>query len=355
MTTPAKRKVRLAAMAVISVITVLLLEIMLRTLGFYKTYTEKMDGEYVSYYGRQMSTWFWGHQPYDSILDNKPEYVYHSKANNYGFPGRDFDTLQDKHVLKALVLGDSFAQGMGAPPDSSWPALLQGLLNSDTSSMHYSTYDCGVAGSDPFFECILLREKLLHLHPDLVVMSINYSDVNDCITRGGFERFHADGTTQFAPGPWFEPLYQRVHLIRMLVHFVLRYDFSLLSPAQHEQRSQAALQQLAACADSTQRICTAHGARFLVVLHPYLDPYDRYLQRQSLLPGMVPMLRQKGIRVVNLFDDFRKVVSVSNYQTYSWPRDMHYTSRGYDLFAHLLLERVRQQYPELLTKTDPTD
>lgn len=355
MTAPAKKTIGLAAIAVISVATVILLEVALRMLGFYKTYTEKMDGEYVSYYGRQMPTWFWGHHPFDSIIDNKPEYTYHTKANNYGFADRDFDTLSDGHVLKGLVLGDSFAQGMGAPPDSSWPALLESLLNDSQDSTHYRIYNCGIAGSDPFFEYVQLREKLIYLHPDVVIMSINYSDINDCMTRGGLERFHSDGTTQFAPGPWFEPLYKNVHLIRMFVHFVLRYDFSLLSPSRHEQRAKDALQQLAVCADSARVLCADHGVRFLVVLHPYLDPHDRYLQKQDILPAMMPLLQQKHIDAINLFSDFRKVVTTANYQVYSWPRDMHYTARGYDLFAHLLLQRMRSQYPTLLTKSTPTD
>ncbi|MBS1685223.1 MAG: hypothetical protein JSS76_10725 [Bacteroidetes bacterium] len=353
MSDPTRKKVRLAAIALLLILTAAFCEITLRYLGFYKIYTEKMDGEYVSYYGRHMPTWFWGYHPYDSILVNKPEYTYHSKANNYGFADRDFDTSDDPHILKALVLGDSFVQGLGAPPDSSWPARLEGLLNGNTDSLHYRIYNAGVAGSDPFFEYIWLKKRLINLHPDLVIMSINYSDVNDCITRGGLERFRADGTTQFAPGPWFEPLYKNIHLIRMFLHFVLRYDFSLLSPAQYERRSRAALAALADCADSAAVLCSAHGVQFLVVLHPYLDPYDHYLQKQDLLTGIVPLLDHKHVSVIDLFGDFKAVVSTGNYRDYSWPRDMHYTSRGYDLFAHLLLQRLHRQYPALLTKKQP--
>ncbi len=333
---------------VISLITLVLLEVVLRTLGFYKTYTEKMDGEYRSFYGDTMATWFWARGAGDSILDNKPEYTYHSKTNNYGFADKDFDSATHCHTLKGLVLGDSFAQGMGAPPDSSWPALVQAQLNGKGDSIQYRIYNCGTAGSDPFFEYVVLKEKLIKLHPDLVIMSINYSDINDCITRGGLERFHSDGTTHFSPRPWFEPLYKHVHLIRMFVHFVLRYDFSLLSSSALRSRSYAALQSIAACADSSQKLCTAHGSRFIVVLHPYLDPYDRYLKKQDILPQLMPLLEARQIPVINLFDDFRQIVNKDNYQTYSWPRDMHYTSRGYYLFASLLVHQLRMHDPDLL-------
>lgn len=70
---------------------------------------------------------------------------------------------------------------------------------------------------------------------------------------------------------------------------------------------------------------------------------------------MVPLLQRSDVNVVNLFDDFKKVVSTDNYQLYSWPRDMHYTSRGYGLFAYLLLERISRQYPYLLDPKIPVN
>ncbi|MCW3127496.1 MAG: lipolytic protein family [Bacteroidetes bacterium] len=342
---------RWAAASGIAVITIILLEVVLRIGGWYYTYTEKMDGIYRSYYYQKMPTWYWRAQPYDSLIITKPEYSHRDKANNYGFRDADFDTVNNRHGVKALVLGDSFVQGLGAPKDSTWPGLFETMLNTADSG-RYRIYNCGAAGSDPFFEYVLLRDKLLKLKPDVVIMSINYSDINDYITRGGMERFRPDGTTVFAKGPWFEPLYKRSHLARMLLHFVLRYDFSLLSPWAHKGRVAEALNRLTDCADSTRRVCAEHQVKFLVVLHPYIDPYDRYLKRQDQLPAMEGMLRDRGVAVVNLFDDFGKVITEANYATYSWRRDMHYTSRGYALFASFLKKETEAKYPAYLKPED---
>ena len=338
------------AIACIVVSGFVLLEACLRIGGFYYTYTEKMDGQYVSYYNAIRPSWYYETpRPYDSITDMKPEYNYLSLTNNYGYRDRDFDTNNDAHVTKMLVLGDSFAEGMGAPQDSTWPHLLENLLNQQDSSK-YRVYNCGAAGSDPFFEYVMLRDKWIKLKPDKVIMSINYSDINDYITRGGMERFRPDGTVAYNKGPWFEPLYKRSHVARLFVHFILRYDFSLLSPSEHADKVKEALDKIADCAASARELCKSKNIAFLVVLHPYIDPYDRYLKKQDQLPLIEKLLRKGNIEVINLFEDFAKRVNESNYQTYSWPRDMHYTSQGYDLFAHLLWRRINTDYPDLLKK-----
>lgn len=344
---PHKLRKSWKATAGIAVITILLLEVALRITGFYKTYTEKMDGQYVSYYGKTMETWYLMHHPSATMIDDKPDYTYRSKTNSTGFRDGEFDSTNDDHIIKGLVLGDSFVQGLGAPADSTWPHLLEQVLNSN-DSIRYRIYNCGIAGSDPFFEYVLLRDKLLKLHPDLVIMSINYSDINDYITRGGMERFRPDSTTAFSKGPWFEPIYKYCHLFRLLLHFVLRYDFSLLSPSVHETKVGEALTKLANCADTTASMCASQHVRFLVVIHPYIDPYDRYLKKQDRLPELAGLLQKKNIPMVNLFDDFGRKITEANYKTYSWPRDMHYTSKGYELFAYFLAAQIRAKYPEIL-------
>ncbi|MBS1618485.1 MAG: hypothetical protein JST76_08200 [Bacteroidetes bacterium] len=340
-------RARAVSIALVCIATILLMELALRVLGFYKTYTEKMDGMYVSYYDKVLPTHYWKSHDGDSIIDTKPEYVYHSRANNYGFRDTDFDTLRSEHTGKILVLGDSFVQGLGAPADSTWPHLLQGYLQQDGSAF-WRVYNCGASGSDPYFEHEILKDSLLSLHPDMVIMSINYSDINDYITRGGFERFRTDGTTHFAPSPWFEPLYRHCHLVRLFIHFVLRYDFSLLSPAQHSQKVSEALVKLADCVEQTKMLCDQHGIYFVVVIHPYIDPYDRYLQKQDRLPELIPLVTSRGVCAINLFDDFHKYITIKNYHTYSWTRDMHYTSAGYVLFARFLLAQLNTKCPGIV-------
>jgi len=294
-----------------------------------------------------LPSWYWAPHPYDSLIDVKPEYTYRSRANSSGFRDSEFDSVSDRHVTKAIVLGDSFVQGLGAPADSTWPHLLEAMLDSADAG-RYRIYNCGASGSDPFFEYTLLRDKLLRLHPDVVIMSINYSDINDYITRSGMERFKSNGTTVFAAGPWFEPLYKHCHLVRLFLHFVLRYDFSLLSPAAHEDKVTEGLYKLAACTDTTRALCERGHVRFLVVIHPYIDPYDRYLKKQDQLPRLEAMLNEKNIAVVNLFDDFGRIISERNYATYSWRKDMHYTSKGYELFARLLRSEIANKYPDII-------
>jgi lysophospholipase L1-like esterase len=329
----------------IAIITLALLEVSLRVAGFYYTYTEKMGGGYTSYYNTVLPTWYWEYHPYDSIIDSKPEFSYRDRANNWGFRDRDFDTTEGGHITKVLVIGDSFVQGVGTAADSTWPRYLQRRINgADTGRCRI--YNCGVAGSDPFYEYVLLRDKLINLHPDMVIMSINYSDIHDYITRGGMERFRPDGTCAFKKGPWFEPLYRRSHVVRLFVHFVLRYDYSLLSQPAHEAALKDGIGKISDCAIAAQKLCTERHIKFLTVIHPYLTPYDRYVQKQDELAAIGVNLRRKNIPVVDLMGDFSRVINRSNYEEYSWPRDLHYKAKGYELFAHLVLENLRKADPK---------
>lgn len=78
------------------------------------------------------------------------------------------------------------------------------------------TINAGVGGSDPVYEVALYRDKLVANKPDLVVLTINSTDFMDIVSRGGFERFHADGTAGKGSPPW-EWLYASNHLCRMIM------------------------------------------------------------------------------------------------------------------------------------------
>jgi len=68
------------------------------------------------------------------------------------------------------------------------------------------TLNGGVSGSDPFYSYYILRYKLLKYHPDLVVLTINKTDFDDFVCRGGDERFLSNGKIQTKSRPvieWF--------------------------------------------------------------------------------------------------------------------------------------------------------
>ena len=85
--------------------------------------------------------------------------------------------------------------------------------------------NAGVSGSDPVYYIELLRRKLLKYHPDLVLTTINRSDIDDVIWRGGFDRFAPDGQLKERRFPWWTWLFDRSRLVRAFVLEVLHYDW----------------------------------------------------------------------------------------------------------------------------------
>lgn len=342
---------------VLSVLFLVLLEVALRLTGAYKTTTEKAEGKYVSFYGRELPSWYYQREPYagndvtelhlnaKELKKRGMEFYYPIFSNSWGFRGADFDTIADKDKKRFLVLGDSFVEGVGTPADSTWTKLLQNFLQK--GEVNTSVYNCGISGSDPFYEYVLLRDKLLLLKPQTVIMSVNYSDLNDVITRGGFERFKPDGTTQYKAAPWFEPYYKRFFIVRLWLHLVLRYDFSLLPPEKLEVETQSALISIADCILKTDSLCQANDITFLLVLHPYLNPLDPFIARQNEIQKIEALLPE-SIRTINLFAPMLNKTDKSNYKQFAYPIDMHFKPKGYQWFAQLVADEIMEKYPELL-------
>ena len=88
-----------------------------------------------------------------------------------------------------------------------------------------------MAGSDPVYSYVMLKDKLLGFRPHLVIQCVNTSDLDDFLFRDGLERYK-DGRTKFRSGPWWELPYRFSHVIRLLVHALFRYELTLVSESQ---------------------------------------------------------------------------------------------------------------------------
>jgi len=333
-----KKTFFLLTILLIMIVVAGLLECILRLGHVYQTGFERNEGRYKSYYHSPYRT----HYPTLSqqyTVCSTPEFTYAVSINSNGFRDREWAVAKTTKN-RIMVLGDSFAEGVGAPGDSTWPVLLENILNTDTTIAE--VFNAGVSGSDPVFQHRLFQHKLSAFSPDLLLMSINFSDIHEIITRGGEERFLSDGRVGFRRGPDWEPLYRYSYLFRFVLHAILGYDFSLLSAADYAQQSQLAIQEICRQAIRLHTFCGQSNTRFAVIIHPYLDPYDAFLQRQDILLRVESMLQQRGVAVINLFSPFREKVNKVNYKQYAWPVDKHFNGQGYALFAGYVAAAIRQ-------------
>jgi len=97
-------------------------------------------------------------------------------------------------------------------------ALLQQQLNLQLPLQH-EVLNAGVVGSDAFFGYHLLKDKLLLLQPEIVLLNVNYSDFTNYIFCRGFERFKNDSIVQYQPAPAIKQYYKHSHLLRAFINF----------------------------------------------------------------------------------------------------------------------------------------
>lgn len=153
----------------------LLCEIVLRKAGVYAAPSETSEhGKYVSPFEIQSHGWFRVYNPYSNGSWKTEEFTHFVNANSEGLNDRDWSITKDSLTRRRIaIFGDSFTEGVGATNDSSLPEILQ--LNMDSTEV----MNCGVAGSDPLFEYVLFKEKILKYHPDEIVICFIQTDIWD--------------------------------------------------------------------------------------------------------------------------------------------------------------------------------
>ena len=167
----------------------------------YANYSEKNGGFfYVSPYLVKESSWssVWQkdehvYKPNYEALFNFKEYAYQLVTNSDGFRDKEYNSEDGAGKFNVFTLGDSFTEGRGVAMDASWPQLLSRELTGLDSPRKFHVVNAGISGSDPVFELFLLQNSIEKYNPELVIVAINNSDIDDIIVRGGLERYDQNG------------------------------------------------------------------------------------------------------------------------------------------------------------------
>lgn len=327
---------------VVVLVTIALCEIVVRVSGTYKTYSEKNFKRFDSYYGKTMPSYYHVYKPNEIINNFQTEFRYSKKSNATGLINKDISEVKKHNEKRILVLGDSFIEGVGAPQDSSMPVLLNKLLPDD-----YNVINAGIVGSDVFFEYYLLKDKLMQLKPDVVILNFNYSDFSDYVFRGGFSRFKSDGTVKFNDAPIIEKYYKYSHLFRAILHFVFKYDFTLIPHYQLSKQYKVATNEIIKAIELTNKLCYEKNIQFLVTIQPYPFSYIKNIPHYEYVDSVAERLKQSNVMYVNTYKTFDKFLNKENCFDYSWEYDGHFNSKGYLLFAEIIHNEVLNKYPEI--------
>ncbi len=275
----------------------------------------------------------------DHYLTDGKRFNHFRKINKEGFSDKNWDTTKTINEIRILGIGDSYTEGHGADADSTWVKFLEKNINSNKDdSKVYSFLNAGICGSDPFFEFVLLRDKLLKYKPDVVIFVFNQNDFTDVIARGGMERFKPDGSVKYRYRPnVYEFFYASSYIFRLL------YDKDN-NQQEYEKYENFlfAFKQFEIFFDLVNNLAQENNLSTYFCFLPLnfdlksCDEMDYFLNLQAKYPN----IKQMSFRSFLRKNRWLHALKFRN-ECY-WSKDGHYTSKGYKFLANSIFEVLQK-------------
>jgi lysophospholipase L1-like esterase len=287
-------------------------------------------------------TWYWVNGSNLSYYITQPEFSYLHTYNSKGLREEEIPEKKDSAEYRIIALGDSFTEGIGAAQDSTWPVFLERMLNEKYRGKKITTINAGASGSDPFYEFILLRDRLLSYNPDLVILAINSSDFDDIRVRGGMERFQPGDVVQFNDGPWWEYFYSFSYILRAVMHKFFHYTPMLVPYDKLASCFEGIHNKLNAVFADFEKLAVSNNFEIKVIFIPYAP---EFLNRDARIYEWEARVKnQTGVEIIDLYNIMVNEIGVSqsNISNYYWRLDGHPNQKGYKIIAQGVANKIVQ-------------
>lgn len=261
------------------------------------------------------------------------------QTNSVGLRDIEHKVEKDSGTFRIVCLGDSFTEGVGAAVEYSYVQQLQTKLN-EPGTKKYEIINGGVSGADPVFAYILLKKRLLQFKPDLVLLAINDTDIEDLIIRGGMERFQPDNQLQFAPRPFGEWLFSYSHIARGIMLTFLNYDWYALTPKTRAKREHKATEDLQKVILELQQLAEKENFKLATFYHPTNEwAILRNKYKYKGFHSIGQFIRSKEIPFFDITSHIIQTepISEEEIKSWFWEIDKHCNRTGYAVFAESLV------------------
>jgi lysophospholipase L1-like esterase len=324
------------------------LEIGLRLAGTNATYLERSEGaglwaRYTPIASFQPSTWFHTYSSGVAFKHRRTEFAYWRYTNSFGLCEREIPDPKPADEFRVIALGDSFTEGVGTPADSTWPRALEAALVARRPGLPIAVFNGGVSGSDPWYGYVLLRDKLNPAKPDLVLVALNSSDLEDVMRRGGEERFQPDGSTRFTrQSPAWEWIYGISYVTRFVVHRLLGYNSEFLRPNEIGPAYGLATEQIVDAMRAFVRLAKESGFILVAVAHPTVWDAQQGRYDDSMGVLLERLTKVDGLTLVDVLSAWKEsgVLVKHDPPSLYWPVDRHNNALGYALFGEAVANAV---------------
>jgi len=96
--------------------------------------------------------------------------------NSEGFRGPEFNKDKPDNTYRIIAVGGSTTFGSGVTDENTWPRILEKKLQNLSESKNIEVINAGIGAITSFNESKLIKEKLIHYKPDLIIV---YDGNND--------------------------------------------------------------------------------------------------------------------------------------------------------------------------------
>lgn len=337
----------------ISVLMLLTTEIILRFVVKNKqTYSEKR-GERVYQSPYQQRTYLknnekplrpdllFRYEPNSIRIESCNEFTYEHEYNNEGIRDDDMSRLRGDNEVRILCLGDSYTEGVGAPQDSTWVQLLENQFTRDNPDKNINCINAGIAGADPIYSYYLMQ-TLMGYQPDLVLLSINNTEVSEIIRRGGFNRIK-NGKPNLKLGPKWEPFFAISFIFRHIAMDVFNYTFELKTKKRMEKEAVEAYDLLDESIHKMADLAQQSNAAFALIIQP-TEPEIVYKETKlDAFVEHIAMTTDYNILYILPCMTRKMIESGEHLDQYFWQVDQHLNGRGYKILSECVYERLNMQ------------
>ena len=326
-------------------------EIYLRLAGDLTTYSEHREGVFVNPAERTQKTWYMTGRPNQiKTLASGSEYSFNRHANSLGFSDKEWTTQKDTNEVRIITLGDSFTEGDGAEADSSYPSLLQGMLQNRLPQLKINVMNAGMCGSDPWFEYKKLHDLLLKYQPDIVLYTNGSNDLLfDHLIYGGMERFAADSSVKnrIPHHSWLD-LYEVSYVFRLILNYA-GYDHTLFSIADREKNAVQAIKDSKLLSQQFSRLAAENNFQCIELIRPdksEVETNNLQFNLKELLADSDTLTNYTSCNLLHFYADSLHITE-DNVDDYFWKMDQHHNAQGYEAMAKAAYSCV---YPMLNRK-----
>ncbi|MBP7274443.1 MAG: SGNH/GDSL hydrolase family protein [Saprospiraceae bacterium] len=313
------------------IITVLIVEIILRLSGVCLSVYEKNGPYYSIYDSSKADFWINGHEK-DYLLESK-EFSHLRIANKEGFSDKEWNKSKPDSCFRIIGIGDSFTEGMGAHADSTWLKFLE--YNIKNTGFEY--LNAGLFGSDLIFGYYNLENKLMKYSPNLVILCINLTESIDIMARDGLERFSKKGIV-FKTGPWWECIYAASHLSR--IFFNVFYTAELIPKLAFDKHKKESIEIMQNCIIKYQQLCDSSHCKFVCVFHPLKFEVQ---DNSKEFVNVISFCKNNHVACIDLYSYYQQPSVKNQIEQYYWVYDGHHNAYGYELMAKGIYEGLVEQ------------